>query len=202
MNTDKKHKPTICIDFDGVLHSYTSGWKGAGTVVDPPVEGALEWLVGVVFDTEPRANIAVYSSRSKYPEGVAAMKGWLTYWVEKKELLATPGALVRFLSFPTQKPAAIMTIDDRAHRFEGKFRSLDWYLNFKPWNKRHPEPNVLDHDTACNQDDKDLADQVLECLLDCLTTDRDGFFNFEPSAQKYMAEMFMEARKNAITTDD
>jgi hypothetical protein len=38
------HKLTICVDFDGVLHSYASGWKGAGVVADGPVDGAIEWL--------------------------------------------------------------------------------------------------------------------------------------------------------------
>lgn len=35
---------TICIDFDGVLHSYTSGWQGEDVASDPPVPGAIEWL--------------------------------------------------------------------------------------------------------------------------------------------------------------
>ena len=29
-------KPILCLDFDGVVHSYTSGWKGADVIPDPP----------------------------------------------------------------------------------------------------------------------------------------------------------------------
>ena len=32
-------KKTVVFDFDGVIHSYTSGWKGATVIPDPPVEG-------------------------------------------------------------------------------------------------------------------------------------------------------------------
>ncbi len=29
-------KQTVVFDFDGVIHSYTSGWKGATVIPDPP----------------------------------------------------------------------------------------------------------------------------------------------------------------------
>ena len=30
-------KKTVVFDFDGVIHSYTSGWKGESVITDPPV---------------------------------------------------------------------------------------------------------------------------------------------------------------------
>lgn len=35
-------KQTVVFDFDGVIHSYTSGWKGATVIPDPPVPGIKE----------------------------------------------------------------------------------------------------------------------------------------------------------------
>ncbi len=37
----KMTKPILCVDFDGVVHSYTSGWKGETVIPYPPVNGAL-----------------------------------------------------------------------------------------------------------------------------------------------------------------
>jgi len=36
--------PVICIDFDGVIHSYKSGWKRARNIPNPPVEGTIDWM--------------------------------------------------------------------------------------------------------------------------------------------------------------
>ena len=70
---DTTFRPTLCLDFDGVLHSYTSGWQGADVVSDPPTEGAMEFLSRAVrhFD------VAIYSSRSHQPNGILAMQLWL-----------------------------------------------------------------------------------------------------------------------------
>ena len=32
-------KKTVVFDFDGVIHSYASGWKGTTCIPDPPVHG-------------------------------------------------------------------------------------------------------------------------------------------------------------------
>lgn len=137
-------KHTVCVDFDGVLHSYASGWKGIGQIPDPPVPGAMAWLVEAVNDD--RLEICVYSSRSKELAGVHAMQDWLRrhltshfrdaecYDHENARVLAE--RVLQRLSFPTQKPAANMTIDDRAFCFGGRFPPIEWIVNFKPWNKR------------------------------------------------------------------
>lgn len=117
----------LCVDFDGVIHSYSSGWQGAAVISDPPVEGAFQWLASLLNTSSFEVNI--YSSRSKEPGGIEAMRSWF-------RANGFPVRLFDDLKFPTMKPAASMTIDDRAFCFEGDFPSHDWLLRFKPWNKR------------------------------------------------------------------
>ena len=121
------YRKTICVDFDGVIHRYDSGWKGATEIPDPPVDGAFEWLTAMAQDN--RFEVHIYSSRSKERDAIYAMKRWMTDHGFDREVLS-------HIQFPTQKPAAWMTIDDRAFCFEGDFPSADWLLRFRPWNKR------------------------------------------------------------------
>lgn len=119
-------KPILCVDFDGVLHSYTSGWQGADVVTDPPVPGAARFLI----EASKHFRVCIYSSRSKDPGGIAAMQKWLIKNMGYPECFAE-------LEFPTQKPAAFLTIDDRAICFEGTFpEDVADLLKFQPWNKR------------------------------------------------------------------
>ena len=128
------NKPILCIDFDGVIHSYTSGWKGEAVVYDPPVKGALMWLSAASewFD------IQIYSSRSKSRDGIAAMGAWLQLWANKEGLSNKDRFVLDSITFAIEKPAAFLTIDDRAICFDGAWNTLDpqELLKFKPWNKR------------------------------------------------------------------
>ena len=65
-------KKTVVFDFDGVIHSYTSGWQGVSVIPDPPVPGIREAI------DELRANyyeIVVVSTRTATPEGYEAVNG-------------------------------------------------------------------------------------------------------------------------------
>lgn len=128
-------KPILCVDFDGVIHSYASGWKGATEITDPPVTGALPWL----WKANEFWDVQIYSSRTKEPGGVDAMRDWL----RKHALMEWPEDFVHLhflkaITFPEQKPPAVLTIDDRAITFEGVWADLDpeRLRQFQPWNKR------------------------------------------------------------------
>lgn len=121
-------KKIILLDFDGVIHSYKSGWKGAGVIPDPPVDGAIEFIRTLINDKD--YEVCIYSSRSKQEGGIDAMINWL------KENALTNLELLE-IRFPKQKPAAFITVDDRAICFDGDFSTLkDKIDNFIPWNKK------------------------------------------------------------------
>lgn len=117
----------LCIDFDGVLHSYTSGWQGAKNIPGPPVRGALQWLNRMI--DSGKFDIYIYSSRGRYLGGRRAMRKWLL-----KSGLWPP--YIKRIRFSTRKPPALLTIDDRVFLFEGRFPSVREILEFKPWYRR------------------------------------------------------------------
>ncbi len=136
------HKPILCLDFDGVIHSYTSGWQGAAAIPDPPVPGAMEFLIEAVEHFQ----VAIFSSRSNQEGGVEAMRDYLLGHLMRTETLPVldrTGPLesaAHFISehigFPTEKPSAMVTIDDRAITFTGQWPDMKTLLAFQPWNKK------------------------------------------------------------------
>ncbi len=140
-----RDKAILCVDFDGVIHSYTSGWKGAAVIPDPPVPGALKWL----WKATEWFDVQVYSSRSKDPLAIKAMRQWMMdhsivefgrdHPMSKLTNVNDQSVLWTYpITFCHEKPAAFLTIDDRVICFEGDWSELEpsELLQFKPWNKR------------------------------------------------------------------
>lgn len=142
-------KPTICVDFDGVIHSYMSGWHGPGKALDPPVDGALDWLRRLYEQDELgeiSLNVAIYSSRSSSLRGRWAMKRWLKDWLYHEYGMAGGPHLdplyleiPQWLKWPWVKPSALITLDDRAICFDGRFPSTEEVFGFKPWNRKQQQ---------------------------------------------------------------
>ncbi len=131
--------PIICVDFDGVCHSYTSGWQGADVILDPPVDGAIDWIMAhlPVPDELGMApeyvgpEVQIYSARSGQSGGIKAMREWFI-----RHGLPKPYITDDVLKFPTTKPPAFLTLDDRAICFTGRFPTSDEMLGFVSWQKK------------------------------------------------------------------
>ncbi|HKT87708.1 MAG TPA: hypothetical protein VJQ59_04695 [Candidatus Sulfotelmatobacter sp.] len=125
-------KPILCLDFDGVIHSYTSRWQGADVIPDEPVEGAIEFMLEALFVFD----VVIFSSRSNQPGGLKAMKEWLKKHAGNAWYESSVGAGIEDVRFVTEKPPAMVTIDDRAITFTGEWPHATDLLKFKPWNKQ------------------------------------------------------------------
>jgi len=110
-------KPTLCLDFDGVIHSYSSGYVCDEEIPDPPVEGAKEFIL----EAMEHFTVVVHSGRCKSPDGIKAIEQWLEDW--------------GFPPIPVldYKPPAFLSIDDRAITFTGMWPDVQWLTEFKPW---------------------------------------------------------------------
>jgi hypothetical protein len=131
------NKPIICVDFDGVIHSYERGWQN-GEIYGTVVPGFFEWVERV----RDHFKLVIYSSRSKDDDGVTAMGVWLhkqrNDWI-KAGGQRNPTEVLE-IEFAHEKPPAFLTIDDRAIRFDGDWSAPDLSAEalrgFKPWMQR------------------------------------------------------------------
>jgi DNA-binding LacI/PurR family transcriptional regulator len=114
--------PIVVLDFDGVIHSYKSGWKGAAVIPDPPVEGIKEAIEALM---ERGYRVVIVSARSATTEGQTAIRDWLKkYNIPVVEIMA-------------EKPPALVYADDRAICFDGDAATLyEKIERFKPWYKK------------------------------------------------------------------
>lgn len=129
---DAPKKPTIIIDFDGVIHSYRSGWKAIDVMPDNPVRGAIDFL----WRASEHFHVAVFSTRSSEARGRSAMRRYIRdHAMDHFEDVSQAHELVKRLQFPARKLPALVTIDDRAIPFLGQFPSIDYIKAFRPWNK-------------------------------------------------------------------
>ena len=65
--------PTIAFDFDGVIHSYRSGWRGVDQTPDPIVPGIKE----AIDELRTGYRVVVVSTRCAKTEGILAVRRYL-----------------------------------------------------------------------------------------------------------------------------
>ena len=115
---------TVVFDFDGVIHSYTSGWKGETNIPDPPVDGIQEALKQIHDDGY---EIVIVSTRCKTSAGRIAIENWLDMY-----------GITQYVDrVCKEKPPAIVYIDDRAICFDGNSKDLLRKIkHFKTWQSK------------------------------------------------------------------
>lgn len=112
-------KKTVVFDFDGVIHSYTSGWQGESVIPDLPVSGIKEAISEI---RKAGYEVVVVSTRCATNNGIEAVN---------KYLLENEIVVDRVCK---EKPPAIVYIDDRAICFDGDAKTLlDKINGFTPW---------------------------------------------------------------------
>lgn len=101
-DNDNKLKPTIVFDFDGVIHSYNSGWVREDIVPDGLVEGidsVIEMLKTAGY------KIVIQSSRARTERGLKAIKDFLDEYN------------ITVDNITSDKVPALLYIDDNGYRF-------------------------------------------------------------------------------------
>lgn len=113
------NKKTVVFDFDGVIHSYKSGWQGVAVISDPVVPGIQAAINNLRMGGY---EVIVVSTRCASPEGMGAVKRYLRdNHIVVDDVMAT-------------KPPAVCYVDDRAICFDGDAIGLiDKIKAFKPW---------------------------------------------------------------------
>lgn len=152
------NKLTLCLDFDGTIHSYEQGWQG-GVVYGTVTPGFFTWAERMM----PHFKLVIFSSRARHSEsGVIIMRDWLKLQWQNYRLdqqrdasATTLGGSINTLllgklddphhlefEFVHSKVPAWLTIDDRALQFAGDWSdpkfTAEALLAFKPWNAQPP----------------------------------------------------------------
>jgi hypothetical protein len=133
----------IALDFDGVLHSYSSGWTGV-IPFDPPVRdlGGMKAQDFCQALLDKNHEIVVHTCRADTDNGKAVVRDYLRHHKFPKimwgPVYAEGGVLIGYeCEITDRKPRADVYIDDRGLRFEGDFKNalLALQAAARPWHK-------------------------------------------------------------------
>lgn len=177
-------KKTVVFDFDGVIHSYSSGWKGTTNIPDPPVPGienALKEIHNAGYE------VVIVSTRCSTAFGRLAIESWLDMY----DLSMYVDIVCK------EKPPAIVYIDDRAICFDGHPENLLGKIKaFKPWNKA-PATNA---DRIRAMSDEELAEFLWDFDLAAVSTVKMG--EFGPHMFRYRLKEWLQQPAEELLTDE
>ena len=111
----------LAIDFDGVVHNFDKGYYD-GTCYGDPIPGSLE----AIKKLSKKYKIIIYTAKAKPSRplvngktGIELVKEWLEKY----------GVLECVEEVTSEKPRAILYIDDKAYRFDKWDNTLDFIKN-------------------------------------------------------------------------
>lgn len=144
-------KPILAIDFDGVVHAFTSGFASPTDLPDAPVPGAMAFLAKAL----EKFDVVIVSPRVAHPGGFEAIMAWL-------EKYSCPGQVRVWAG--RHHPPAFLTLSARAIQFTGTFpEEPKKMLAFRPW---HVKGSKVGQPSATWTRVKALYDTVMEANLD------------------------------------
>jgi hypothetical protein len=94
-------KPTIAVDFDGVIHAYSKGWEN-GALYDSPVAGAEDAL----YRLARHYKIVILTARPQHQ--FPLIRSWMDRYFKSPDF---------HFDITNVKPAAVAYIDDRGIKF-------------------------------------------------------------------------------------
>ena len=110
----------IAIDFDGVIYKNSKGYHD-GTVYDEPIEGALD-AIKLFYDKG--YSIVIFTGKVK-PDRPSPNKKSMIQLVE--EWLEKYGVRQYIKEVTSEKPRALIYIDDKGYRFTDWPSTLDFF---------------------------------------------------------------------------
>lgn len=114
----------ISLDFDGVIHSFTSAWTNEYEIHDPPTPGAFEFIRAA---HAAGWTVHVLTARCHTAEAESAILAWFNKHGLGLEHLNK-------LVVSSVKRGAMLYIDDNGHRFDGTWPTLEEIENMRTWN--------------------------------------------------------------------
>lgn len=108
----------LAIDFDGVIHTYDKGWHD-GTCYGDPIPGALDALKTLSL----RYKIIIFTAKAKADRPLINGK---TGTELVSDWLAKHGVLDCISGITSEKPRAMLYIDDNCYRFNNWNDTIDF----------------------------------------------------------------------------
>lgn len=119
----KESEKNIALDFDSVIHSYTTPFSGRDYIPDPPVRGAIE---GVKKLYESGYTIHICSARAATKSATKAIWEWLKrYEID-----------IYIENVSNIKPCCKLFLDDKCVTFNGNWGDALYDIEmFVPWQE-------------------------------------------------------------------